>query len=253
MADLVAGAPRTTVLGSLAKPDFYRHLAEAALLLYPCSFPEISCIVALEAQALGTPIITSRDFALTETVGVPRYLISGRPAFPAYQEAFIARVLLYLDDRDRYQQDTAAALRWVTEHYSWALIAEEWLELFSRHLAREEEQLSYSLFLGSEGVTTSFPAPPPAEVRYLTPPEKRLDFATLKPRLEEEARGEWLLLLEDAGISGSLPPLQPLLDASSVDWFGFRRKPQPPGHWAGVLFRRNCPLQPDNGLEVEIP
>ncbi|MBI4795230.1 MAG: glycosyltransferase family 4 protein [Deltaproteobacteria bacterium] len=254
MAGLVAGAPRTTVLGSLAKPDFYRHLAEAALLLYPCSFPEISCIVALEAQALGTPIITSRDFALTETVGVPRYLISGRPAFPAYQEAFIARALLYLDDRDRYHQDTSAALRWVTEHYSWNHIADEWLELFSRHLAREEEeQLSYSLFLGSEGVTASFPAPPPTEVRYLTLPETRLDFATLKPLLEEEARGEWLLLLEDAGLSGSLPPLQPLLDASSVDWFGFRREPQPPGHWSGVLFRRHCPLLPDNGLEVVIP
>lgn len=253
MTDLVAGAPRTTVLGSLAKPDFYRHLAEAALLLYPCSFPEISCIVALEAQALGTPIITSRDFALTETVGVSRYLISGRPAFPAYQEAFIARTLLYLDDAARYRQDTAAALRWVTEHYSWSHIAEEWLELFSRHLAREEEQLSYSLFLGGEGVTASFPAPPPAEVRYLTLPEKRLDFAALKLRLEEEAQGEWLLLLEDAGLSGSLPPLQPLLDASSVDWFGFRREPQPPGQWAGVLFRRHCPLHPDNGLEVVIP
>jgi glycosyltransferase involved in cell wall biosynthesis len=35
MAALVADAPRTTVLGSLAKPEFYRHLAEAALLLYP--------------------------------------------------------------------------------------------------------------------------------------------------------------------------------------------------------------------------
>lgn len=254
MAGLVAGAPQTTILGSLAKPDFYRHLAEAALLLYPCSFPEISCIVALEAQALGTPIITSRDFALTETVGVPRYLISGRPAFPAYQEAFVARALLYLSDRDRYRQDTDAALKWVREHYSWSLIAGEWLELFARYLAREDEQFSYSLFLGAKaGTAPLWPAPPPAEVRYLTPPETRLDLAVLKPRLEAEAQGEWLLLLEDAALSGSLPPLQPLMDASSVDWFGFRREPQPPGHWAGVLFRRHCPLNPDNGLEVVIP
>jgi glycosyltransferase involved in cell wall biosynthesis len=254
MAELVASAPRTTVLGSLAKPDFYRHLAEAALLLYPCSFPEISCIAALEAQALGTPIITSRDFALTETVGVPRYLISGRPAFPAYQEAFIARALLYLDDRDRYQQDTAAALRWVTEHYSWSHIAGEWLEVFARYLAREDEQLSYSMFLGGErGTVAPWPAPPPAQVRYLTMPETQLDLVSLKPRLEEEARGEWLLVLEEPGLSGSLPPLQPLLDANSVDWFGFRRKLQPPGQWVGVLFRRHRPLHPDNGLEVVIP
>ena len=254
MAQLVAAAPQTTVLGSLAKPEFYHQLAEAALLLYPCCFPEISCIAALEAQALGTPVITSRDFALTETVGVPRYLISGRPVFPAYQEAFIDRALLYLDDHDRYRQDTATALEWVTEHYSWSQIAGEWLDLFSRHLAREDEQLSYSLFLGGKAGTAPFwPAPLPAEMRYLTPPELRLDFATLKLRLEKEARGEWLLVLEDPGLSGSLPPLQPMLDASSVDWFGFRREPQPPGQWAGVLFRRHCPLNPDNGLEVVIP
>lgn len=254
MAALVAAAPRTTVLGSLAKPDYYRHLAEAALLLYPCSFPEISCIAALEAQALGTPIITSRDFALPETVGVSHYLISGRPAFPAYQEAFVDRALLYLNAPHRYRQDTGRALKWVEDNYSWSHIAGEWLELFALHLAREEEQLSYSLFLGGEGGTDfPVPAPPPAEVRYLTQPETELDLAALKPRLEEEARGEWLLLLEDPGLSGSLPPLQPLLDASSVDWFGFRRAPEPPGTWAGVLFRRHCPLHPDNGLEVVIP
>jgi len=251
---LAAASPQTTVLGSLSKPEYYRHLAEAALLLYPCSFREISCIAALEAQALGTPIITSRDFALTETVGISRYLISGRPVFPAYQEAFIDRALLYLDDAERYRQDTAEALQWVTEHYSWSQIAEEWLELFYRHLAQENEQLSYSLFLGGQAGTAPFwPAPLPAEVRYLTPPEMELDFTILKKRLEEEAQEEWLLVLEDAELSGSLPPLQPLLDDSSVDWFGFRRQPQPPGRWAGVLFRRHRPLNPDNGQEVMIP
>ncbi len=254
MPALVAAAPQTTVLGSLAKPDFYRHLAEAALLLYPCSFPEISCIVAIEAQALGTPIITSRDFALPETVGVPRYLISGRPAFPAYQDAFADRALLYLGDPGRYRHDTDAALRWVTAHYSWSHIAGEWLEIFSRHLAQQNEQLSYSLFLGGEGGAVGpWPAPPPAQVRYLTAPETQLDLVSLKPRLEEEAREEWLLLLEEPGLSGSLPHLQPLLDASNVDWFGFRRALQPPGQWVGVLFRRHCPLHPGNGLEVVIP
>ncbi len=251
---LVAAAPQTTVLGSLAKPDYYRHLAEAALLLYPCSFPEISCIVAIEAQALGTPIITSRDFALPETVGVSRYLISGRPSFPAYQEAFVSRALQYLDDAERYRQDTAAAWRWVSENYSWSRIAGEWLAVFTRYLRREDEQLSYSLFLGGEGEAPGpWPAPPPARVRYLTPPETQLDLVSLKPRLEEEAREEWLLVLEAPEVSGSLPHLQPLLDASNVDWFGFRRAPQPPGQWVGVLFRRHCSLHPGNGLEVVIP
>jgi hypothetical protein len=83
--------------------------------------------------------------------------------------------------------------------------------------------------------------------------ETQQDLLALKPRLEEMAQGEWLLLLEDPELSGSLPPLQPLLDASNVDWFGFRRQLQPPGQWVGVLFRRHCQLHPDNGLEVVIP
>jgi glycosyltransferase involved in cell wall biosynthesis len=158
MPALVAAAPQTTVLGSLAKPDFYRHLAEAALLLYPCSFPEISCIVAIEAQALGTPIITSRDFALPETVGVSRYLISGRPAFPAYQEAFTDRALLYLDDAARYRHDTAAALRWVTGHYSWSRLPTNGWNCLPT-LAREEGGVLL-LVSGGEG-DHCFPAPPP--------------------------------------------------------------------------------------------
>jgi glycosyltransferase involved in cell wall biosynthesis len=254
LADLVAAAPRTQVLGSLAKPEFYRHLAEAALLLYPCSFPEISCIVALEAQALGTPVITSRDFALTETVGVSRYLVSGRPAFPAYQDAFIGRALLYLDDPNQYRQDTQAGLQWVTEHYSWSRIAAEWLEIFGRYLSREEMRPSYCLFVpDNHGAASFWPSPPPAAVRYFNLPAGKLDLGALKPRLEAETQEEWLLLLEDPGLSGSLPPLQPLLDAASVDWFGFRRGPRPQGHLAGVLFRRRCPLNPDNGLEMVIP
>ena len=253
---MVASAPRVTVLGSLAKSDLYRHLAEAALLLYPCSFPEISCITALEAQALGTPIITSRDFALPETVGVPEYLIPGRPAFPRYQEDFVARALLYLEDAALYRRDTARAVQWVTERYSWSGIAREWLKLIDLHLARpwEEEEPSYTLFLGEEGgIGSRWPTPPPAEVRYLALPEARLDLMTLKPHLEAKAQAEWLLILQDAGLSRSLPPLQPLMDACSVDWFGFRRVPQPPGQLAGVLFRRHCPFNPDNGLEVVIP
>ncbi len=56
--------PDVTMLGPLSKRDLYREVAGSALVVYPCAFPEVSCISALEAAACGTPMVTSRYCAL---------------------------------------------------------------------------------------------------------------------------------------------------------------------------------------------
>ncbi|MEW6387022.1 MAG: glycosyltransferase family 4 protein [Thermodesulfobacteriota bacterium] len=257
---LMAQTPGVIPLGSLAKPEFYRHLAEAALLLYPCCFPEISCITALEAQALGTPIITTRDFALPETVGVPHYLIGGRPVLPEYQEAFISRALEYLADDRRYREDTAQARRWVEENYSWRTIAKEWLELFARLLDRGRPQIKpdYSLFLlGNDSILDNAPfpgslAPPPKLIKRLPKTDKSVDLGEIQHFLEREESGDWVLVVDPGEHPLSLPHLGIYLEAQRLDWFGFRVPPTPPGHWDAVLFRRNRPLLPENGLEVRL-
>ena len=258
--DLLANTPGVIPLGSLAKPEFYRHLAEAALLLYPCCFPEISCITALEAQALGTPIITTRDFALPETVGVPHYLIPGRPVLPAYQEAFISRALEYLDDEQRYREDTAQARGWVEENYSWRTIAAEWLELFARHLARGKPRIKpdYSLFLvGSESTSDEGPfpcplIPLPKQIRRLAKTRTSVDLGEIQHFLEKEEGGDWVLVIDAGDHPVTLPHLGIYLETQRLDWFGFRGDTAPPGHWDAVLFRRDRPLLPENGLEVRL-
>lgn len=127
---LIQNTPAVIPLGTLAKEEYYGHLAEAQLMLYPCDFPEISCIVAMEAQACKTPIVTTDDFALQETVGVKEWLIAGHPQDPDYQKAFIGQVQRLLEEPELYLKTTQKGYNWIVPQFTWPVIAREWSSLF---------------------------------------------------------------------------------------------------------------------------
>ncbi len=155
--------PEVTMLGPLNKRDLYRELASSALALYPSTFPEVSCINALEAAACGTPMVTSRYCALKESVedgpsassgspgseprggpssssGSPRapgrlgesrggetgVLIPGDPHGEEYQRRFVEAAGSLLQDGERRERMAAAGRRRIEERYQWSQIAEEW-------------------------------------------------------------------------------------------------------------------------------
>jgi glycosyltransferase involved in cell wall biosynthesis len=120
-------------LGALSKDDSYLQLAESQLMLYPCDFPEISCIVALEAQGLKTPIITTKGFALTETVGVQDWLVEGLPGSREYQDGFIGKVEALLTNNSFYDETTQMGYQWVIPRFTWPTIAREWSALFEEY------------------------------------------------------------------------------------------------------------------------
>jgi len=128
--DLVCASERVVRLGALPKPEYYRHLAEASLLLYPCTFPEISCIAALEAQACGTPVVTSDAFALSETVLTPETRIAGRPGSRAYCNAFVDTARHLIETPERRQALADRARRSVRARHGWETITAEWERLF---------------------------------------------------------------------------------------------------------------------------
>jgi len=103
-------------------------------MLYPCDFPEISCIVALEAQACKTPIVTTNVFALKETVGVKEWLIDGIPAQEDYQESFIKKVKELLANPSFCEKTVQKGYDWVRSRYTWRTIAEEWDAFFEKYL-----------------------------------------------------------------------------------------------------------------------
>lgn len=135
---LAAGAPNLVRLGPLAKEDYYGHLAQAALMLYPCTFPEISCLATLEAQACRTPILTTDGFALAETVQVPEFKVSGRPGSPEYNQAFVQQALGLLEAPARAAGYAARARTAVEIEYTWPAIVAEWDRLFDLYLASRQ-------------------------------------------------------------------------------------------------------------------
>jgi glycosyltransferase involved in cell wall biosynthesis len=130
LALLVSKDPRIINLGPLSKNDYYRHLAESEMMVYPSTFPEVSCLAVLEAQALGTAVLTSDSFALSESVVIPDFKISGRPASKEYLEKYVDRALLLLDDHELRDNLTRLAKDKIRACYTWDVVASEWLRIF---------------------------------------------------------------------------------------------------------------------------
>ncbi|MBW2090687.1 MAG: glycosyltransferase, partial [Deltaproteobacteria bacterium] len=142
--DLMRRSKNVVHLGSLSKKQYYHHLAQASLMLYPCTFPEISCIAAIEAQACRTPILTTDDFALSETVQIPEFKISGIPGTDNYNRLFIEKTLKLLDKPDLTAALAANARSAVEEKYTWSKIAVEWDRIFNLNLASKRSLSSAS-------------------------------------------------------------------------------------------------------------
>ncbi len=143
--ELLHDSPGVEVLGALAKADYYRHLASCQAILYPCVFPEVSCIAALEGQALGTPVITSDAFALSETVITPEFKVPGRPGSDEYVEEYIRRALALLGDYEGTRVLALKAQEEVIRRHDWAVIAAEWEELFLDWFQRRSQEQAQAL------------------------------------------------------------------------------------------------------------
>lgn len=133
--------PGVVVLGSLTRREFWRRLVECRALLYPTSFPEVSCMVALEAQALGVPVVTTDAFGLTETVACRDTRLSGRWGSREYRQAFLDVVGRLVDEPAFFVTTQECGRRHVRpETHSWDAIAASWETMVEDRFARRFER-----------------------------------------------------------------------------------------------------------------
>jgi len=128
--------------GSVAQRELARELSRAAILTYPSTFAETSCIAAMEAMAAGMLVVTSDLGALPETCrGLARLVPGPGPTRPAEQFAvdFARAVDQALTEfqssrlqfmRDRFEQSRAinTACNWDVRAAQWQQAAAGWLK-----------------------------------------------------------------------------------------------------------------------------
>jgi glycosyltransferase involved in cell wall biosynthesis len=120
--------------GNIPQQELAREFMRASLFFYPNTFEETSCISALEAQAAGTPCISSARGALPETIGDAGILIEGEPGSPEYMQRFAAAAHTMLSDPLQWQQYSQRALARAKKS-DWQLIAGELLQYLAARQA----------------------------------------------------------------------------------------------------------------------
>ena len=116
--------------GNLHKRDLYKLLGQCAYMVYPCVFPEISCISAIEAQAMGVMVIAPRAFALAETVKSDT-LVDGEQGTIETDQKFMEYVTKY-QNKNEFLATMGPVVNEVRNTYSWSRIAAQWDMYFNQ-------------------------------------------------------------------------------------------------------------------------
>ncbi len=136
-----AKLPGVSVHRGLPKPALAARLKRAAMLCYPCSYRETSCIAALEAMAAGCQVSTSSLGGLPETTAGFGYITRVAPDqdWNEYCAAFADTTLLALSEREDDAATLEATLRrqidHVHRHHSPSAIGGEWQRLLAAEIA----------------------------------------------------------------------------------------------------------------------
>lgn len=129
--------PNVKFIGALRQDEWHRKIASSLALMYPgCDgdFSEISCLVAAEAQACGTPIVSLDKGALSETIGDAGILLkTDSVGNPQYLERFADTLIGLHKDIGETQRLAQNGLRHA-QQLGWAGVAEAWEQDWLRRL-----------------------------------------------------------------------------------------------------------------------
>ena len=120
--------PGVNYIGSIAQAELAKQMKEVAVLAYPNTFEETSCIAVMEAMAAGCQVVTSALGALPETMNGYGQLIPVAGGWKGYQKRFVRSVIGALQQKETF--DAAEQKKFVEGAYVWPRIAEQWRQVF---------------------------------------------------------------------------------------------------------------------------
>lgn len=112
-------------LGRISQDELYKKFAEASIWAYPTKFTEISCITAMQAQALGAVPVCTPVAALNETVN------SKYGGIKTELSGFVDSVVYLLKNQEELEQRREKMMKWAREEYSIESLAKEWDTFFN--------------------------------------------------------------------------------------------------------------------------
>jgi glycosyltransferase involved in cell wall biosynthesis len=115
--------------GTVPRDELVRLQKSSRVMAYPCAFPEGFCISALECMAAGAVPVTTRDFALVDTVGEMGVLLDGKPGEPEYDSAFVQETVRLLQDDAHYKRRALQGRDHVLNNRTWAETARNFLRI----------------------------------------------------------------------------------------------------------------------------
>lgn len=124
---ILSALPRARFTGRLSKPNLAMEMLSSSLCLYPCNFWETFCLTALETQAAGVPMVTTRMGALATTLSHDaNVLIHGDPYSAEYQQAFIEHTERLMKDHSMRSAMSRMATSFAMRAPSWQDVARVW-------------------------------------------------------------------------------------------------------------------------------
>ncbi len=130
--DLAQSQPGVSYIGALPQPRLAEAMSEVDIWSYPCTFPETSCIAAMEAMASGTLLISTSLGALPETTAGFAHLVDfTEPLTNGMKATMFANEVVRT--AQAAQADAVGTLGRLEEqieftrtHYTWKNRAAEW-------------------------------------------------------------------------------------------------------------------------------
>lgn len=115
--------------GKAGQDELVRRSFESGLWVYPCPFPEISCITAMKMQAGGAVPIASNYAALNETIQYGH-----KQKFGEFDEADLEKykeaLIWWLQHPEEQEKVRPKMMEWARKHYDWRNVAKQWHEEF---------------------------------------------------------------------------------------------------------------------------